>query len=501
MVDTEDYARRRQPYPRRVAVGRGRGPLLAENHFERSIFEREEVALLDVLSEVSLPSPVSRKGASMSLFRMKMRLGLSGYGSGSASSSSGYSYPLTPPSSDCGSFEDDDQLMIDEDAEATTALDSNNMDTLNSVEQDNKSAHVADTPPQSPQTFDAPPPAKKEIPPKKQRKESRQEIVFETQVAPDFLKETRFCNKLEIIVVTKNTDRESTVEQQTEPLCLKKVPGDAYGAEANPPNSHAEPRALDQPVDLSLPARSSGQESQNEQPPPMGPSDSSNNAVIVPQVVPKAAISNLTVFHPQQQMYYATTYNYSPQVFRSPTPPSPFQIAASPFAGQPPAIVVPAIIVLQLTPDPTPTPTQPTIETPPPSPSSSCSGRPSPRKQNASDDKRERSFVCTECGKTYLKSSHLKAHSRNHTGERPYTCPVSNCEKRFARSDELSRHRRAHTGDKKFACSVCGHRFIRSDHLVKHEFRHEKRMAKERAGAEGAITGSAASRRRIMMKK
>ncbi|KAM9409802.1 transcription factor Sp1 isoform 2-T2 [Pholidichthys leucotaenia] len=106
------------------------------------------------------------------------------------------------------------------------------------------------------------------------------------------------------------------------------------------------------------------------------------------------------------------------------------------------------------------------------------------------DPSKKKQHIChiPNCGKIYGKTSHLRAHLRWHTGERPFACTWAYCGKKFTRSDELQRHKRTHTGEKRFACTECPKRFMRSDHLSKHIKTHSNKK-----GLAVAINSTAAS--------
>ncbi|XP_066907562.1 zinc finger protein PLAG1 [Halyomorpha halys] len=84
--------------------------------------------------------------------------------------------------------------------------------------------------------------------------------------------------------------------------------------------------------------------------------------------------------------------------------------------------------------------------------------------------KKQKNFLCEDCGKAFKTRRKLTQHKSIHSGEKRYTC--EHCTKGFSSKFKLVRHMVVHSKVRDWECEACGTGFRRKDHLEAHLRQH-----------------------------
>ncbi|XP_060062540.1 zinc finger protein 69-like [Ylistrum balloti] len=92
----------------------------------------------------------------------------------------------------------------------------------------------------------------------------------------------------------------------------------------------------------------------------------------------------------------------------------------------------------------------------------------------AGEEVKERTFLCSICGKAYFRKHALQRHMSYHTGEKPHTCQY--CGYSCREPNNLKRHMSLHfESQRNFVCEICGAAFHAKKTLeMHHAYKHNE---------------------------
>ncbi|XP_070790146.1 oocyte zinc finger protein XlCOF19-like [Pituophis catenifer annectens] len=76
----------------------------------------------------------------------------------------------------------------------------------------------------------------------------------------------------------------------------------------------------------------------------------------------------------------------------------------------------------------------------------------------------EKSYKCSECGKTFDENSTFNTHKTIQVVEKSHKC--TECRNRFYTSNDATVHKKSHTGKKPYKCTDCGKSLATSGSLT-----------------------------------